>query len=85
MRCRGAVTQALGPEAAQRVMQMQKDDDAWRAKYADYAAQRTRIEAMALAPPDRDAQVMQLRERMFTNAAERLRAASLDGAAGDGR
>jgi lipase chaperone LimK len=80
-----AATQALGPEAAQRVMQMQKVDDAWRAKYADYAAQRARIEAMALAPPDRDAQVVQLRERMFATAAERLRAASLDEAAGDGR
>jgi hypothetical protein len=27
---------------------------------------------MALAPPDRDAQVVQLRERMFATAAERL-------------
>ena len=80
-----AATQALGPDAAQRVLQLQKDDDAWGAKYEDYVAQRARIEAMALAPADRDAQVAQLRERVFATAAERLRAASLDESPRGGR
>jgi lipase chaperone LimK len=75
---RAAATQTLGPEAAQRVVQMQKDDDAWRAQYEAYAAQRARIDARGLAPPERDAQIAQLRERMFATVGDRLRALSLD-------
>jgi lipase chaperone LimK len=75
---RAKATQALGPQAAQRIVQMQQSDEAWRAKYADYASQRARIEAMGLPAPRRDAQVAQLRERAFADSAERLRAASLD-------
>lgn len=76
---RAKATQALGPRAAERVVKMQQDDDAWRAKYADYAAQRARIDAMGLTSPERDAQVDQLRRRVFSNPAQALRAASLDG------
>lgn len=76
-------TQELGPQAAERIVTMQRDDDAWRVKYADYAAQRARIDAMGLAPADRQAQVAQLRGRMFAKPGEALRAASLDRAAGD--
>jgi len=75
---RAKATQALGAQAAERMVQMRRDDDAWRAQYADYAAQRASIEAMGLAPGERDAQLARLRERMFANSAQRLRAASLD-------
>lgn len=75
---RAKATQALGPQAAERIVRIQRDDDAWRAKYADYAAQRAGIDAMGLAPADRDAQVEQLRRRIFANPAQALRAASLD-------
>jgi lipase chaperone LimK len=80
---RVAATQALGAEVAERVVQMQKDDLAWREKYEAYAAQRTRVDAMGLASADRDAQIEQLRERAFATAGERLRAASLDPRPGD--
>lgn len=75
---RARVTQTLGPQAAERVVQMQKGEDAWHAKYADYAQQRARIEAMGLSAADRDAQIAQLRQHVFTNSSEALRAASLD-------
>ncbi len=80
---RAAATQALGAGAAERVVQMQKDDLAWREKYEAYVVQRARIDAMALAPADRDAQIAQLREGAFATAGERLRAASLDWCPGD--
>nr|WP_206958414.1 lipase secretion chaperone [Trinickia acidisoli] len=75
---RAKATQALGPQAAERIVKMQQNDDAWHAKYADYAAQRARIDAMGLSPTERDVQIEQLRQHMFTNPAEALRAASLD-------
>lgn len=75
---RAKATQALGPQAAERLVALQRDDDAWQAKYADYAAQRARIDAMGLSSAERDAQVDQLRRRVFSNSAQALRAASLD-------
>ena len=75
---RAQATQTLGPQAAARIVQMQQSDLAWRAKYADYASQRARIDAMGLPATERDAQLAQLRERTFANSADRLRAASLD-------
>jgi lipase chaperone LimK len=79
---RAKATQALGPQAAERIVQMRQGDDAWRAKYADYTSQRGRIDAMGLPAAERDAQIAQLRERTFANSGERLRAASLDRGAG---
>ncbi|SDG43966.1 lipase secretion chaperone [Paraburkholderia phenazinium] len=79
---RAQIAQKLGPAAAERVVQMQKDDDAWRARYADYASQRAQIDKRGLSQPDHDAQVAQLRRQFFTNPAEAMRAASLDGGAG---
>lgn len=79
---RAQATQTLGPQAAQRIVQLRQSDDAWRAKYEDYASQRARIDAMGLPLTERDAQLAQLRERTFANAADRLRAASLDRGAG---
>ncbi|MGN6317061.1 lipase secretion chaperone [Trinickia sp.] len=76
---RANATQALGPQAAERIVKMQQDDDAWRAKYADYAAQRARIDAMGLTSAERDARIDQLRRQAFSNPADAIRAASLDG------
>lgn len=76
---RARAMQALGPQAAERIVKMQQDDDAWRAKYADYAAQRARIDEMGLASAEREAQIGQLRRQVFSNPADALRAASLDG------
>jgi lipase chaperone LimK len=75
---RAQMTQTLGPEAAARVAQMQKDEDAWQAKYAAYAAQRAQIDAQGLSPADHDARVAQLRQQVFPNPGDALRAASLD-------
>jgi lipase chaperone LimK len=79
---RAQITQTLGPEAAQRVVQMQQADDAWQARYADYASQRTQIEQQDLPPQQRDAQIAQLRQQFFTNPSDVMRAASLDRGSG---
>lgn len=75
---RANAIQAFGPQAAERIVKMRQDDDAWHAKYADYAAQRASIEAMGLSREEFDAQIAQLRRRVFTDPAQALRAASLD-------
>lgn len=75
---RAQATQQFGPQAAERIVEMRQANDAWHAKYADYAAQRASIEAMGLPPGERDAQIAQLRQRIFTDPAQVLRAASLD-------
>lgn len=76
---RAQLTPTLGPEAAARVVQMEQEEADWRDRYAAYAAQRAQIEAQGLAPQARDAQIAQLRQRIFTEPGEALRAASLDG------
>ncbi|MBM2777278.1 lipase secretion chaperone [Burkholderia territorii] len=75
---RAQLAQTLGPEAAERVAQMQQDDASWQSRYADYAAQRAQIGAAGLSPQERDAQIAALRQRMFTKPGEAMRAASLD-------
>lgn len=80
---RSRVTQELGPEAAERVGQMEQDEDAWRAKYAAYTAERARIDTVGLAPAEYAAQIAQLRQRYFEKPGEAARAASLDEGAGD--
>lgn len=75
---RAQITQTLGPEAAQRVLQMQQADDAWQARYADYSNQRAQIGKQDLPPQQRDAQIAQLRQQFFTNPSDAMRAASLD-------
>ena len=81
---RAQITQTLGPEAAQRVVQMQQADDAWQARYADYASQRAQIDKQDLPPQQRDAQIAQLRQQFFTNPSDAMRAASLDRGSGLG-
>lgn len=75
---RAQATQALGVEVAERVVQMRRQDDAWRARYADYTAQRAQIDAMGLSQGEREVRVAQLRERIFSDPGERVRAAALD-------
>jgi lipase chaperone LimK len=75
---RARATEALGAQTAERIVTMRKEDDAWRAKYADYAAQRAGIEAMGMPSAEREAQIAQLRARVFANSGEVLRATSLD-------
>ncbi|MGQ7934555.1 lipase secretion chaperone [Paraburkholderia sp. D1E] len=79
---RAQITQTLGPEAAQRVVQMQQAEDAWQARYADYSSQRAQIDKQDLPPQQRDAQITQLRRQFFTNPSDAMRAASLDRGSG---
>ncbi|WP_408475332.1 lipase secretion chaperone [Paraburkholderia megapolitana] len=75
---RAQITQTLGPEAAERVVQMQADDAAWQATYADYTKQRAQIAAQGLSSQDQETQIAQLRQRYFTKDSDARRAASLD-------
>ncbi len=75
---RAKVAQTVGPEAAERVVQLQRDNNAWRDKYADYAADRIRIDRANLPALQHDAQIAQLRQRYFMRTADALRAAALD-------
>lgn len=79
---RAQITQTLGPEAAQRVVQLQQADDAWQARYADYSSQRAQIDKQDLPRQQRDAQIAQLRQQFFTNPGDAMRAASLDRGSG---
>jgi len=76
------LAQRIGPEAAARVADMQRENDAWRVRYDDYAAQRARIVAMGLPAQARDAQIAQLQQRLFASSSEIVRAKSLDEASG---
>ncbi|WP_446904561.1 lipase secretion chaperone [Burkholderia sp. YIM B11467] len=73
-----ALRAQLGADVTARVVRMQQDDDAWLARYRDYAAERERLDAQQLAPDARDAQIARLRQRDFPDPADALRAASLD-------
>jgi len=75
---RAQITQTLGAEAAERVVQMQQDEQAWQGKYADYAAQRAQIDKLNVSQQERNAQIAQLRQQFFANPADAMRAASLD-------
>ncbi|WP_176060762.1 lipase secretion chaperone [Paraburkholderia sp. BCC1876] len=81
---RAQITQTLGPEAAERAVKMQQADNAWQARYADYANQRAQIDKQNLPAQQRDAQVTQLRQQFFTNPSDAMRAASLDRGSGSG-
>ena len=74
---RAMAIQEFGPQAADRIVKMRQANDAWRAKYADYATQRASIDTMGLSPADRDVQIKRLRQQVFTPT-EAVRAAALD-------
>ncbi|MBJ9657193.1 lipase secretion chaperone [Burkholderia multivorans] len=75
---RAQAAATLAPDVAARVVRLRDDDDAWRARYRDYAAERDRIDAQPLPREARDAQLAQWRQRAFANPAEAMRAAALD-------
>jgi lipase chaperone LimK len=75
---RAQITQALGPNVAERVVQMHMEENAWRAKYSDYVVQRTQIDRLGLSPGDHDARLLRLRQEFFGNGSAAMRAASLD-------
>ncbi|MFL9902657.1 lipase secretion chaperone [Paraburkholderia fungorum] len=79
---RAQFTQILGPEVAERVVQMRHADDAWQARYTDYSSQRAQIDMQGLPPQQRDAQIAQLRQRLFTDPGDAMRAASFDRGSG---
>jgi lipase chaperone LimK len=75
---RRELTPLIGAPATERLISMQHDDDAWRARYAAYAAQRKQIEASGQPQGDIAAQVRRLREQTFTAPGEASRALSFD-------
>ncbi|HHW4684577.1 MAG TPA: lipase secretion chaperone [Xylella sp.] len=75
---RSEIGDLLGPDVANRVVQMRREDEMWDEKYKHYAVQRVRIEGQQLEPQEREAQIENLRRRIFTKPSEALRAASFD-------
>jgi lipase chaperone LimK len=72
------VGQTLGPQVAERVARLQRDDEAWRRRYAGYRAQLEQLDVRHLAAAERDAKTAQLRRQYFPAAGDALRASSLD-------
>lgn len=79
---RHQVAQTMGPEAADRAVQMEQTRQAWQARYAQYAEQRAQIDQQSLPSAQHDALIAQLRQRFFTSTSELTRAAAFDRAAG---
>jgi lipase chaperone LimK len=79
---RNQVAQTMGPEAADRAVQMEQTRQAWQARYAQYAEQRAQIDQQTLPSAQHDALIAQLRQRFFTSTSELTRAAAFDRAAG---
>ena len=76
------VAQTMGPEAADRAVQMEQTRQAWQARYTQYAQQRDQIDQQTLPSAQHDALITQLRQRFFTSTSELTRAAAFDRAAG---
>ena len=79
---RNQVAQTMGPEAADRAVQMEQTRQAWQARYAQYTEQRAQIDQQMLPSAQHDALIAQLRQRFFTSTSELTRAAAFDRAAG---
>ncbi|BDU21356.1 lipase secretion chaperone [Dyella sp. GSA-30] len=79
---RDQVAQTMGPEAANRAVQMEQTRQDWQARYAQYAEQRAQIDQQTLPSAQHDALVAQLRQRFFSSTSELTRAAAFDRAAG---
>jgi lipase chaperone LimK len=75
---RGELTPLIGAAATERLIAMQRDDDAWRERYAAYAVQRKQIEVSGQPKGDIADQVRRLREQTFTAPGEASRARSFD-------
>ncbi|WP_439891794.1 lipase secretion chaperone [Ralstonia sp. 25C] len=74
--------QGVDAVVADRLIQGNREEADWRARYDDYARERDRISAFTgLSDADRAAQIAQLRQQTFTASNELLRAQALDGLA----
>lgn len=74
--------QGINDVVADRLIQGNREDADWHARYDAYARERDRISHFAgLSESDRAAQIAQLRQQTFTASNERLRAQALDGLA----
>lgn len=76
-----ARTEALGPEAAERLAALDQEEARWKVRYDDYRRQRAAIiAAPGLSDGDREQQVEALRARLFDEQ-EILRVRALDATA----
>ncbi len=71
--------QGVDAVVADRLIQGNREEADWRARYDAYARERNRIQAFSgLSDTDRAAQIAQLRQQTFTASNELLRAQALD-------
>ena len=68
---------AFGAEAAERLAQVEADQQEWDQRWRAYQQQRSQLESLGLAGPEREAATRRLREQFFTGP-ERYRAEALD-------
>ena len=68
---------AFGAEAAGRLAQVEADQQEWDERWQAYQQQRSQLETVGLAGPEREAVIRRLREQFFTGP-ERNRAEALD-------
>ena len=74
--------QGVDAVVADRLIQGNREEADWRARYDAYAHERDRIQAFSgLSEADRATQIAQLRQQTFTASNELLRAQALDGLA----
>lgn len=73
--------QQFGSPAAERLQRLDEVRSEWAQRYAEYRRQRARIEAAALAEPDRTDALVQLRQGLFSPQ-EQKRVEALDRIAG---
>ena len=74
--------QGVDAVVADRLIQGNREEADWHARYDAYARERDRINAFfGLSDADRAAQIAQLRQQTFTASNELLRAQALDGLA----
>ena len=66
---------ATSPEAANRLADVDRDEAAWKARIADYLAQRSTVLAAPGSDGDRAAALSALRNRLFTSEEQRRLAA----------
>ncbi|EKF75811.1 lipase foldase protein [Alcanivorax hongdengensis A-11-3] len=69
--------QAFGDQAALRLQALEEKRAQWQQRYQDYARQRDILLHSGLAAQDRQQQIEQLRQRLFTST-EQKRVAALD-------
>ncbi|VVE52399.1 lipase secretion chaperone [Pandoraea anhela] len=81
-RMREILSPRIGAAATERLLQFEAQDNAWRQRYATYAARRATIETSPLTDDQKAAQIAALRRQMFTGPGEIARAVSFDAYAG---